>query len=386
MRRVITLGCLAVLAALLGSCGDSATGGESEGPIRIGVIAPLSGPQPDRGKVLQTAAELAIDDVNEEGGVDGRQLEMVLLDDANITNQAVSAAQRLIRNEKVVAITGIISSSSQQAIQPLAERSETVVMGMIATATGLTDGFRYAFRATGSNDTIGPQIVEFAARNGAKRLAVIHDDSTYAQGMTDEALAAIEDQGLELTANEVYKTGAADVSPQVANVERSGADAVLAFPLTGADIALLTRTMTENGVDLPIFSHNGVFTKEAISLAGKYFKRLPAVYGSGTVDLSRPDTKSFYERMTEAAGFEVPQNEDAAQTYDAIRLLAEALKQTGGQGGSDLVAALEKIDRHVGIAGSQGTYYSFGPDNHTGLSGDYMTMYRFEGDGFVVAN
>jgi branched-chain amino acid transport system substrate-binding protein len=385
MHHLGTAICVALAATSLAACGEPAGESASEGPIPIGVIAPLSGPQPDRGKVLQTAAELAIDDVNKDGGVDGRDLKMVVLDDANNTNQAVSAAQRLIRNERVAAITGIISSSSQQAIQPLAEKSSTVVMGMIATATGLTDGFKFAFRATGSNDSIGPQIVEFAASKGAKKIAVIHDDSTYAQGMTDEALKAIEEQGLELAANEVYKTGAADVSAQVSKLERSGADSVLAFPLTGADIALLTRTMTENGVDLPIYSHNGVFTKEAISLAGKYFAKLPAVYGGGSVDLSRPETKEFYDRMTEAAGFEVPQNEDAAQTYDAIRLVAEGLKTSGGKGGEELAAALEGIDRYEGMAGAKDAYYSFGPDKHTGLTGDYLTIYGFEKDRFVVA-
>lgn len=381
-----------ILAFILAACGgqpgdgeNGDTGGGGE-PIKIGLITPLSGPQPERGRILQTAAELAVEDINEAGGIDGRQVELVVADDANDANQAVTAAQRLIEQENVVAISGLLASNRQEAIQPIAERAEVLVMGVIATATGLVDEHNYAFRATGSNDTIGPQIAQLAVSNGATKVAIIHDDTSYAQTLAEETINGFEETDAEIVTVEQYNTGAADLTSQVINIERSGADAVVPFPITGGDIALLARTMVENDVLLPIFSHNGVFTTEAIQLASDHYAQLPAVFGMGTIDLSREKTVEFYERMNEAADFEVPQNEDAGQTYDAIMLIAEGLKATGGEGGQALVDAIESIDNYEGIAGASGSYYSFSDDKHTGLTGDYLVAYRFEGGEFVVAS
>lgn len=250
MRRLtvsflLTMASATALAAFM-TVGAQAQSADTQ-VVKIGVIAPLSGTQPARGKIIEVAARLAIEDLNGES--DGkRDYEMVLLDDGNITHQAVTAAQRLIRNDNVVAITGIISSSSQKAIQPLAERAMTPVVGMIATATGLTDGFEYAFRATGSNDTIGPQITDFVKKSGVTKAAIIGDDSTYAQSLVAEVIKGAQVVGITITATEVYKTGTADLTAQVANIRRSGAEAVLAFPIVGADGATIARTMVEGGV------------------------------------------------------------------------------------------------------------------------------------------
>lgn len=362
------------------------SGGQSGGgdPIKIGLITPLSGPQPDRGKILQVAAEQAVKDINDAGGINGRQIQLVVADDANDTNQGVTAAQRLIEQDKVIAITGILSSTRQEAIQPIAERAKVVVMGVIATSTGLTDGFRFAFRATGSNDTIGPQIAKLATENGATKVAILNDNTTYAQSLAEETLAGFKATSADIVAQEQYKTGAADVTPQVLKVRSSGADAVVAFPITGADIALIARTMVANGVLLPIFSHNGVFTTEGIKLASADYAKLPGVWGMGTIDLSRQQAVDFYDRMDKAAGFDVPQNEDAGQTYDAVMLLGEALKKTKGEAGMALVEALESINKYVGIAGAEGSYYSFSNDKHTGLTGDYLATYKFEDGKFAI--
>lgn len=385
--RVIGLVMAPIFIVVAVACGGSPAGsGGGEGPIKIGLITPLSGPQPARGEIVRVAAELAVEDINANGGIDGREVELVVADSANETRQSVTAAQRLISQDNVVAITGILSSTRQAAIQPIAERAEVVVMGVIATATGLTDDARFGFRATGSNDTIGPQIAELAKQHGATEVAILNDNTTYAQSLAEETIAGLEEISVEIVAREQYQTGASDVTPQILKIQSSGADAVVPFPITGADIALITKTMVENDLLLPIFSHNGVFTTEAIELASDHYAELPGVWGMGTIDISRDETREFYERMDEAADFDVPQNEDAGQTYDAVMLLAEGLKGSGGESGTALVEALESIDEYVGIAGAEGNHYSFSRDKHTGLSGDYLAAYRFEDGEFTIAN
>lgn len=387
-RRTLAIAVVVCLTLVLAACGGGSSdgAGSSDEPIKIGVIAPLSGSQPDRGKIIQVAAELAVEDINGDGGIDGRPLELVVVDDANDTNQAVTVAQRLIQRDGVVAISGIISSTSQEAIQPLAERSQVVVMGMIATATGLTDGMKFGFRATGSNDSIGPQIAELASSNGATKVAIVHDDTTYAQTLAEETITGFAETDAQVVAEEEYKVGTADMTPQIVNVERSGADAVAPFPITGADMALIARTLVENDVILPLFSHNGTFTTEAIELASKYYDQLPLVMGMGTIDLSRPEVAEFYGRMDEEAGFNVPQNEDAGQTYDAIQLIAQGLRGSGGEGGEALAEAIEGIENYVGMAGAEGSYYSFSAEKHTGLTGDYLAVYEYSDGQFEVVD
>lgn len=383
LRKPILCG-LAVLTALGASACGSDSGGSDDGPIKIGLIAPLSGAQPDRGKILKASATLAVEDINKEGGIDGRDLELVVVDDANDTNQSVSAAQRLIQRENVTAITGIISSTSFAAIQPIARRTDTVMMGSLATASGLTDGEPLSFRSTGSNDTIGPQIADLALARGGKKVGVVHDDTTYAKDISAATVEAVPEGGGEVVVNEEYQVGAADVTPQITKVQNSGADTVIPLPITGADMALLARTLVESDMKVPIFSHNGIFTSEALKLGSKFYDQLPLVMGMGTIDLTRPEVAEFYQRMNDAAGFDVPQNEDAGQTYDAIQLLAEGLRESKGEGGEALAKAIEGIDKYVGMAGAKGSYYSFSPEKHTGLTGDYMVSYEYKDGEFVV--
>lgn len=353
-------------------------------PIKIGLLAPLSGPQPDRGRLLQAAAQAAVDDVNKAGGINGRPLQLVVQDDANNTNQSVTAAQRLVQ-EGVVAITGMASSTFQEAIQPIGERSQVVILGSIATATGLVDGKPFGFRASGSNDTIGPQIAKMAINRGAKKVAMVHDDTTYGQSLAQEIKRGFEGTSAIIVTEQIYKSNAADLSPQVLNVQNSGADSIVFFPIQGSDAALFARTLVNGGVKLPIYSHNGVITTEAVRLGAQWYAQLPAVFGMSALDTGRSDVVDFYNRLKSILGFEPPPNEDAAQTYDAVRLLAVALIKSKGEGTTALAKALESIDRYDGYAGAAGSYHSFSSAKHTGPTGNYMAIYKFDSGKFVPA-
>lgn len=369
-------------ASSASSAAPTAAATKNVTPIKIGLLSPLSGPQPDRGKILQAAAQAAIDDVNKDGAINGRPLQLVVQDDAFNTNTAVTAAQRLIQ-DGVVAITGMVTSAEQEAVQPVGERSNVVIIGGVATATGLVDGKPFAFRASGGNEIIGPQIAQLAIRQGAKKVAILRDDSSYGQTLGKEIIKGFQGTAVQIVTEQVYKQSAADVTPQILNVQNSGADSVVFFPIQGSDAALVARTMVNTGVKLPIYAHNGVFTTEAVKLGAQWYAQLPAVYGTGALDTARPEVAAFYDRLKSILGFEPPPNEDAAQTYDSIRLLAIALKKSNGEGGSALAKALETIDRYSGFAGAAGSYESFSATKHTAPTGDFMAVYKFENGKFV---
>lgn len=383
MNRLRSIATALVAAALIAGCGGPGSASQqsaSGAPIKIGLLASLSGPRPLIGKVEQTAAQDAIDDVNNAGGINGRKLELDVQDDGFQTSQALLSAQRLIQ-DGAVAIGGMASSNFQAAVQPIAARSQVVVMGSVATATDIDKGQQFAFRTSPGNDIIGEQIAKMMVAYGVKRVAVIHDTSDYAQTLTAAIENSLKGSTASVVADQTFTSGAPDVTPQVVNVAKANPDAVVPLPIVGADLALILKTMANSGLKAGIYGHNGLFDPDALKLGSQYYSEMPRVCGKSTLDLSKPATKQLYDRIRAQIGAD-PGNETAFQTYDAVRVLAQGLKGSNGQGGLALAKSIEKIS-HFNSHGANDSYYSFSPTKHTAPTGNFMATQCWNGSQFI---
>ncbi len=378
------LGAGIVAAGLVAACGGPGSGQSQStsggAPIKIGLLASLSGARPLVGKVEQASAQAAIDDVNKAGGVNGRKLELDVQDDGFQTSQALLGAQRLIQ-DGVVAITGMASSNFQAAVQPVTTRSNVVVMGSVATSTGLIDNQPLSFRTSPGNDIIGEQVAKMMVAYGAKRVAIIHDTSDYAQTLTTAIENSLKGTSVSVVSDQSFTSGATDMTAQVINISRANPDAVVPLPIVGADLALILKTMYNSGLKASIYGHNGLFDPDALKLGSQYYSQMPRVCGKSTLDLTKQATKDFYARIQTIVGAD-PGNETAFQTYDAVRVLAQALKDSKGEGGEKLAKSIEKIS-HFNSLGANDSYYSFSATKHSAPTGDFMATQCWNGSQFT---
>jgi len=387
LGNISSLGVAAALVTLVAACGggpSSSQGDSGKGPIKIGVLASLSGARPLIGKVEQVAAQDAAEDINKAGGVNGRKIEILVQDDAFTTNAALTGAKRLIQ-DGVVAITGMASSNFQAAVQPVAARNKVVVMGSVGTGTTLTTDQPFGFRTSANNDLIGEQLDKMMAGYGVKRVAIVHDTSDYGQTLADAVAKHLEGTSVALATNQTFSPGATDLTPQILAVRKSNADAIVPLPVSGADLALVIKTMGNAGINIPIYGHNGLFDPDALKLASGFYSAAPRVCGVTAFDPDKPANKKLYSRIKGQINAD-PGNENAYQTYDAVQILAQALKKTDGEGGLALAHAIEGISHYSGGHNSGNAYYSFSPTKHTGPTGDFMARQCWENGKFVPAN
>jgi branched-chain amino acid transport system substrate-binding protein len=375
LRRAIRSVGLTVMFALLavpayGANGRSDAKAPKGKPIKIGVLASLSGPRPLIGQVEKIAAESAAADINKAGGINGRPVQIVVQDDAFDTATALLGAKSLVQSG-VVAIAGMASSNFVVALAPFATENKVVLMTSVGTATGIVDGQKYAFRTAGSNDSIGPQVAKIATQRGNKKIAVIHDTSDYSVSVAAAVVDAINKQpNVRVATNQVYNPRPTDLTAQVINIVNSGADSVIALPSNGPDFAQIAKALISAGAKLPVYSHNGPLDPDAISVGASYYDQLPQLCAMSALDLTRKPVKDLYARLQKKLNAD-PGNESAYQTYDAIRVLGVGLANSKGRGGAALAAGLEKIKRYDGF-GAKDSYYMFTPTKHTGPTGDYL--------------
>ncbi|MEJ2207569.1 MAG: ABC transporter substrate-binding protein [Anaerolineae bacterium] len=338
--------------ALLGLGGLVACGGSQEPQsIKIGVIAPLTGSIPVAGQSTVNAAQLAVQEINDAGGlsVDGQQLQIELLieDNEDKKETAVSAAQKLINQAGVAAIVGPQASRNAIPAAAIAESAQVPLISPWSTNPETTAGRQYVFRVAFIDPFQGRVMARFAIEElGAQKAAVLYDvASEYNKGIAEIFQQIFQDAGGEVVAFESYTTGEQDFSAQLTRIKDSGAD-VLFLPNYYSEIPPQVRQAREIGLDLPIIGADAWGPLEAedrADLEGCYFSTHYAP------DIASPVAQAFVSSY-EAAYGQVP-DDVAALTYDAFGLLSEAIRSQGKADPESIRNGLASIRRYEGVTG-----------------------------------
>ena len=175
MKRKISIAlCGALLLGMMAGCGGSqASSGESAGgsPIKIGYFGPLTGGSAQLGQAALNGAQLAVDQINEKGGVLGRRLEIISYDDKSSPEEAVKAATKLVQVDKVNAIFGSLHSANVQAAAPVVEESQTLLVSGGTSPTWLQQGYTYLFRSIANANAASKQLAQYVSDEGLKKIA-----------------------------------------------------------------------------------------------------------------------------------------------------------------------------------------------------------------------
>lgn len=322
MRRSIAALALALLAS------------GAQADFRIGLSAPLTGPDAGFGQGLRAGAEQAVADINRAGGVNGQKLALVAADDAGDGRQGLAAARRLVA-ERVTVIVGPINAAVAAAAMPLYEEA-----GIVAVVPGVTwapltaRGFWNVFRMGGSDAAQAAAAgADLAERFRGRRIGLVHDRTGFGRGLVDEVARVLRVNGQREAAFESLARGDRELGPLAARLKRTQVEVVY-FGGLAAEAGPLIRALREAGVPAPLMGSDGLVDKDFAGLAG------PGA--EGTLMTLAPEPRRLPEAKLPSTKASRPPEAEAfaAQGYAAVEVLKQAVEQAKSADGRKVAAFL----------------------------------------------
>jgi branched-chain amino acid transport system substrate-binding protein len=333
-----------------GGGGSGGGGGNASGPIVIGHFASMSGAQATFGISTDQAIRLAIKEKNEKGGIKGRKIELVTIDDAGKQSEAATAVTRLINDHHAVAILGEVASSLSLAGGPIAQKAKVPMISPSSTNPDVTDVGDYIFRVCFLDDFQGWVDAKFAKENlKATKAAILYDQSqAYSSGLADYFEKAFKEMGGTIVTKQAYTGGNLEISSQLQSVKSSGAEVVF-LPGYYSDAGTIIRKARESGITTPFVGGDGWDSEELPKIAGdaingNYFSNHYAP------EEDRPEVKNFVEKYKKEYG----QTADglAALGYDAALVLFDSMERAKSLDGKDLRDAIAETKNFTGVTGT----------------------------------
>lgn len=360
-------------------------------PIKIGVTGPFTGGSAPMGVSMRDGVKLAVAEINAQGGVLGRKLEVVERDDEAKNERGVQVAQELINKEKVSATVGFINTGVALASQRFYQEAKIPVINNVATGTVITKQFadqpeNYVFR-TSANDSIQSSMIveEAITKRKFTKVAILADSTNYGQLGREDLEKALDKKGIKAVAVEKYNIKDVDMTAQLLKAKQAGAQTVLTYGI-GPELAQIANGMEKLNWKVPMIGSWTLSMANFIDNAGKN--------GDGTLmpqtfiqEPNTPKRKSFidaYVKTYKPAGDRIPSPVSAAQGYDSIYLLAAAFKQAGGTDGAKVRAALESLNDKVdGVVTSYNKPFS--KDDHEAIKAGIPVFGEVKGGRVVQA-
>ncbi|MDB5776296.1 MAG: transporter substrate-binding protein [Herbaspirillum sp.] len=344
------------IPALLLSAGlICAAGGSYAADVKLGLAAALTGPAAKYGVAAKNGFTLALDEINAKGGVNGNKLMLVTEDEQGKKEEAINAFKKLIFQEKVLMVFGPTLSNSAFAADPIANAAKTVAFGTSNTADGITAMGPFTYRNSVMEADVLPVTVRAAVKHfDIKKVAVIYgNDDAFTKSGYDVFKATLAQQNIPVTDTEAYAKGDVDFKAQLTKIKATNPDAIVCSCLAeeAANIILQTRTL---GMKQPFIGGNGLNSPKLFEIAKDAGEN--TIMGSPwSPENLTPANKAFISAFK--ARFKTDPDQFAAQAYDAVYVVAAALKNVklSGKLADDRIALRNALPA-VKIEGATGKF------------------------------
>lgn len=345
------------------------------GTIKIGLIGPYTGGSSPMGVSLRDGARLAAAEINHSGGLLGKKIQLIERDDQARNERGIQIAQELINREHITAAVGIANTGVVLASRRYFQQAQVPFIESVATGSQNTNirqdipnaKDNYIFRVSAYDTIQARMIANEAARRHLKKVAILADSTNYGQlGRADLEKALAADH-VKAVAVEKYNIGDVDMTPQLLRSKNAGAQAVLTYGI-GPELAQIANGMVKLGYKVPMFGSWTLSMSNFIDNAGKNGEG--ALMPETFIQVANtPKRKAFidaYLKTFHPAKGRIPSPVSAAQTYDAMMILAAAIRQAGSTDGPKIRAALENLKAPV--PGVITTYnHPYTHDNHEAI-------------------
>lgn len=348
---------LSIVASMFTGCApkSAATGSDKSGTIKVGLDYELSGDVATYGQGLTEGIEFAVKEINKNGGVLGKQIELVKVDNKSDNTESANAAMKLATVDKVVAILGPATSGNTKSAAPIAGQNKVPLISGSATADDVTVDSNgkvreYLFRTCFSDSFQGLIMANFAFNDLAGKNAAILVDSTsdYSKGLAKKFKERYAELGGKVVTEQAYQQKETDFRAVLTSIKSSNPD-VLFLPGYYTEVGLIVKQARELGLNVPVLGGDGYDSPKLEELAGK--AALNKVFY--TNHYSSNDTTAEVVKFKEAYHSEYKKDPDAfnALGYDMAYFLADAIKRAGEANSEKIKEALASTKDFAGITG-----------------------------------
>ncbi len=344
---------LTLLLVTLTACSGGGNGGEGsdgakDGEIVIAHAGPMTGDSAQFGDMKEKAIQLAIDEVNEKGGINGKKVVLLTGDDTGNPKEAPNVAQKFAQDDRVLAVIGHWNSSCTLAARGIYDAAGIPLLAD-SVNKALTDGTTpTAYRISLTDTAQAESLAKYAYEKlGKRRAAILYTANDFGTGLMNDFATAFEELGGEVVASETYFEGQSkDFSPQLTKIKGTNPDLMF---IAGyyVETALIAQQSKELGLDVQMLGTEGISSEELIKLGGDAVEGI-IFAGFFHPDIEYPGTKEFVE------AFRAKYNKDpdtyAALAYDSAKLIFAAIEENG-ESREGIMKFLDEVEDFPGVAG-----------------------------------
>lgn len=383
-RAGLAAGALA-LALGLASCAsgsaDGSAGGEKT-PVKIALVTSVTGAYQPLGEGNVQGATVAVNQANEEGGIDGRPIELVVLDDKTVADQSVVNVNSALGDDDVLAILGTPDSNGAVAAAPVASRAGMPYISLSSNDTLPSQQDPYIFNVPPDTSGWTNPLLEYMQDNGMKNLAVAYaSDDVFAEGGWKNTVEAAPDYGVDIVVNEAFKTADTEFSGIIQKVRDAEPDAFL-FWGTGAAPVIITKALADADVSTQLFltgaQASNLWSDAAGAEAdGVILNGYNAVVGDF---LPESETKEQVDSLAEGlkAEFDTEVAQFTSDAYAGTWLVIEAMRSASDLSRDGVRDALE----NTSMVTSNGVY-EWSADNHNNTDPSNIAVFTVDGGIFT---
>ena len=359
--------------------------------IKLGAFFDLSGRAANIGTPTKLVAEMVVEKLNAEGGINGRKLELIIADDQADPAKAASIAKKFIHKDNVVAIIGPTLTDTGMNVKKIVDDGQTPIVMTVGGDPVIMGGkfgpFKWVFKSPQRSSTAVERLLIYLQQKGLTKIALLAAADGFGKDGSQWLEKLAPKYGVTIIATESFGTRDTDMTAQLTKVKNAAPQAIVSWTVGPAG-AIIAKNKVQLGIDLPLFQCHGLPDPKYIELAGKASEgdRMPATKLMVVDQLpdSDPQKKVIKEfvDLYRAKGYDkqFPINTHSGYAWDAIMMIADAIKKVGTEHAA-LRDEIEKTANYVGISG----IYNITPEDHNGLGVDSMVMVQVKNGAFTLA-
>jgi len=376
LKRLFILGlCMSIITVF--SCKSS-----KSDKIRIGAIFAVTGGASFLGAPESKTAQMLVDEVNSSGGINGKQVELIVKDSGGSPEKAISFARQLIEEEGVFAIVGPSTSGETMKIKNICEKGKTILISCAAAEVIVNPIAKYVFKTPQKDSHAAMRIFETMKKMGISKIGIISGNTGFGNAGKAQLEKIAFSYGIKILASEVYDKKATDLTGVLTKLKAKKVQAIVNWSIVPAQ-AIVARNMKQLNMKAVLFQSHGFGNIKYVREAGKAGDGIIFPAGRLLVADQLPETsvqksllikyKNDYEHK-----FKEDVSTFGGHAYDAVKILFEAIKR----GGNDREKVREHIENLTDFAGTGGVF-NFSKTDHNGLGKDSFSILTVKKGKFV---
>ena len=373
-----------ILAPLLLVAAMSAA--QAQETVKIGGLLETSGPLASLGQPGLDGAMLAVEQINAKGGIGGHKLELININSESDNTATVTAAKRLLEQADVKALVGPMNSGSSYAIIDTVQRASTAMI-----SNGGSRGIvlppqdkKWIFLAPLTDVLVQSVMMADMKQRGIKNIALLNADSPFGTSGRDQLEKNASSFGITIVAQQAYGNNDKDMTPQLTKIRSANPDAVIIWA-TGPGQAIAVKNYRQLGIPAPLYLSHAANDFNFLRLAGASANGIlipsSKIYVIDALKDSDPQKAVLSSFVHDyEAKYGKPPATFAGNAYDAVNMIAEAIRKAGPDR-AKIRDAIEALKDYVGVT----AVYSYGPDDHFGAKADSVVLLTVKDGKFALA-